>query len=121
MAQKIHETLVAFAAQFGFHLIGGGGKALMASMPTQRWKQVPVRWPSSRCILTLFTRSSALWCRCENGDGVAAQGRFHREKIAGVLVMGRVKGESHRLPRRRHQAVPAQLIGFSAQHVGFQF
>ena len=33
----------------------------MASMPTQRWKQEPVFWPSSRCILTFLARSSRDW------------------------------------------------------------
>ena len=37
--------------------------ALMASMPTQRWKQAAVFWPMRRCIFTFFTRSSGLWCR----------------------------------------------------------
>ena len=33
----------------------------MASMPTQRWKQEPVFWPSRRCILTFLERSSVDW------------------------------------------------------------
>ncbi len=33
----------------------------MASMPTERWKQAPVAWPSRRCILTFLMRSSVDW------------------------------------------------------------
>ena len=32
-------------------------------MPTQRWKQLAVFWPSRRCIFTLLIRSSVDWCR----------------------------------------------------------
>ena len=45
--------------------------ALMASRPTQRWKQVPVSCPMSRSIPIFFTRSSTLQNRCVKRDTFA--------------------------------------------------
>ena len=49
---------------------------LRASMPTQRWKQVPVSCPRERCILFCMTRSRGL-CRNvqEPVDPLAGEGR----------------------------------------------
>ena len=53
-------------------------RELMASIPTQRWKQVPVSWPRRRCIFPCITRSSLLWAICKK--------RFTRAPVMGEVA-----------------------------------
>ncbi len=74
-------------------------------MPTQRWKQVPVSWPSLLCILFWFTTSSALSAMCRNlltgmpdMDDLAdasSGSAFARSYVAATALMdGRITGWS---------------------------
>jgi hypothetical protein len=57
------EPLVIVGAALFVDFVGDDEGGVKGSKPTQRWKQVPVCWPIIRNILTLSTRSLALWWR----------------------------------------------------------
>ena len=60
------EPLVVGGAVRLVDLEGDRDSALMASMPTQRWKHEPVFWPSRRCILTFLDQVGGRWWMCVN-------------------------------------------------------
>ena len=98
----------------------------MASIPTQRWKQVPVSWPRRRCIFPWATRSAAFRVDVEEAvDRLAGQARLRRGQVGvlrGGVVGGRhgvdggpddgvVHGFLHPLPEQVDRQVAAAQAG----------
>jgi hypothetical protein len=74
-----------------------------ASMPTHRWKQVAVSWPSFLCILFWLTKSTAFSAICKNlftlmpvredcAEAVSGSSVAISYVSATALIEGRING-----------------------------